>query len=268
MCKFCYIPRPIINIPDNGMRALSQKGSYWKNGEKLQIYLYPSSVPHRMDIAAVYSRWLKDTSLSFEFVSNPNISDIRIEYKAGGSWSYVGTDALVISKSKPTMQIGWAGRSVLYHEVGHSLGLLHEHQNPDGGIEWNENAVYDALSKPPNSWNRQQIEHNVLNAVNPATVDFTRFDTDSVMMYFFPDEWVANGPGTHENDTPSVKDLEHIAGLYPKPVDNEVKEFVQDFPKIRILHASHLRYTASWLGLSTAGTKRDLIKRLRAYLDR
>ena len=238
------------------------------SGEKLQIYLYPSSVPHRTKIAQVYVHWLRDTSLSFEFVSDPRDSDIRILYKAGGSWSYVGSDALVISKSKPTMQIGWTGKDVLYHEVGHSLGLLHEHQNPDGGIEWNSDVVYRELALPPNNWDRRTIEHNVLNAVNPTTVDNTAFDQNSVMMYFFPDSWVANGPGTHENGVPSVMDLEHIVSLYPKPIDNEVKDFIRDFPKIRTLQATHLKYAAAALGLSTAGNKRELQTRLRTYLNR
>ena len=32
-------------------------------------------------------------------------------------------------------------RRVVLHEFGHALGLIHEHQNPEGGIEWNEPAV-------------------------------------------------------------------------------------------------------------------------------
>jgi hypothetical protein len=34
------------------------------------------------------------------------------------------------------------------------LGMEHEHQNPFAGIKWHELAVYDALAKPPNNWDR------------------------------------------------------------------------------------------------------------------
>ncbi|WP_374089487.1 hypothetical protein [Methylomicrobium lacus] len=41
------------------------------------------------------------------------------------------------------------------HEIGHTLGFPHEHQNPNSGIAWDEEAVYHSLAQPPNSWSRE-----------------------------------------------------------------------------------------------------------------
>ena len=54
----------------------------------------------------------------------------------------VGTDALHEDyKGKTTMNLGWVTRRSVLHETGHALGLLHEHQNPKGTIDWNEKQV-------------------------------------------------------------------------------------------------------------------------------
>ena len=61
---------------------------------------------------------------------------------AGGSWSYIGTDAATIPKESFTMNLGFVDRSTILHEFGHSIGLIHEHQSPfKGGFEWNKDEV-------------------------------------------------------------------------------------------------------------------------------
>ena len=46
------------------------------------------------------------------------------------------------SPQERTMNFGWAlttayGHDTALHEIGHTLGLEHEHQNPNAGISWN-----------------------------------------------------------------------------------------------------------------------------------
>jgi hypothetical protein len=48
------------------------------------------------------------------------------------------------------------GRGYGAHEFGHAIGLAHEHQNPKGGIEWNEEVVIRECSDPPTSGTRRR----------------------------------------------------------------------------------------------------------------
>jgi hypothetical protein len=44
------------------------------------------------------------------------------------------------------------GIDTAIHEIGHTLGLPQEHQNPNAGIVWDEPAVIADLGGSPNFW--------------------------------------------------------------------------------------------------------------------
>ena len=74
--------------------------------------------------------------------------------------TYVGTDILKYHDLGRTMNFGWDlatawGRATALHEIGHTLGLPHEHQNPRAAIVWNEARVYEHFSGEPNCWDRE-----------------------------------------------------------------------------------------------------------------
>jgi hypothetical protein len=95
--------------------------------------------------------------LSFTEVDDASEAEICIGRSLDdGSWSFVGTDILRYKDRGRTMNFGWDltsewGHATALHEIGHTLGLAHEHQNPQSGIAWNEAAVYARFSAPPNS---------------------------------------------------------------------------------------------------------------------
>jgi Astacin (Peptidase family M12A)/Bacterial pre-peptidase C-terminal domain len=199
-------------------RAISVLGKLWINGSKLHVR-FLEGTPAQQAIAKEQALWwTQHANLTFEFDNAPN-ADIRITFDSSdGAWSYVGTDAKGIAANKATMNLGFLDGGTAAHEFGHAIGLAHEHQNPAGGIEWNEEVVLRELSGPPNNWDPAQIRFNVLNKYTADQVRGTEFDRDSIMLYFFPDTWVKSGVGTKENDVLSKLDKEFIASAraYPR----------------------------------------------------
>jgi hypothetical protein len=92
--------------------------------------------------------------LQFAEVNSRDEAEIRIGFMRGdGAWSYIGRDIidLDIGRDERTMNFGWnltrqpTEIDTAIHEIGHTLGFPHEHQNPIAGIVWDEEAVYTAL---------------------------------------------------------------------------------------------------------------------------
>lgn len=197
-------------------RAISPIGKLWPNGATLRVaFLGGTSDQHRT-VEQFAPRWTDHANLNFEFGNDPD-AEIRISFADDGAWSYVGTDAKGIHVSRSTMNFGWLDEPVVLHEFGHAIGLAHEHQNPDQGIKWNEDAVIQDLSGPPNNWDVATIRHNVLNKYTHDQINGTAFDSDSIMLYAFPKEWTLDGFETKKNKKLSDMDKAFAAGekMYP-----------------------------------------------------
>ena len=121
------------------------------------------------------------------------------------------------------MQLGWLTeltqdseiRRVTLHEFGHALGLLHEHQHPEGGIHWDREQVF-AHYKRTSGWSEAQTETNVLAGVSGSQFLASAFDPQSIMLYPIPAELTTDGYSTQWNYTLSDGDKALAAQLYPK----------------------------------------------------
>lgn len=214
--------RPLIITGERALRAVAVKKTAWPNGSNLKIGFLEGGQEDWSFVERVAKEWLNYANLDFKFGAEPKNADIRIGFQPlDGSWSALGTDALEESefpKGESTMNFGWLDEAVVLHEFGHAIGLCHEHQNPEGGIRWNEPEVIEALSGPPNYWSPEVTRHNVLKKYSLNQTVGTGFDPDSIMLYFFPPEWTLDGKGTHENEVLSKQDKAFIAGkkAYPR----------------------------------------------------
>jgi hypothetical protein len=113
------------------------------------------------------------------------------------------------------------------HEIGHTLGLPHEHQNPNAGIVWDEEAVYKALAQPPNRWPKETTYYNIIRKLEPDSVKGTNWDPDSIMHYPFEAGLIKQPAGYAKGLKPkgglSAKDKELVKYFYPS-----IKKYIKE----------------------------------------
>ena len=191
-------------------RAAVLTETRWSPGTEIKIRFLEGTPHLRKRVKHYAEQWIGQdmANLNFAWIDRGK-ADIRIAFRQGkGSWSYLGTVCREIgNQAEPTMNYGWLTdqstedeiKRVVLHEFGHALGLIHEHQNPEGGIVWKEAAVIAALSGPPNNWSVAKIRNNVLNHYSPDDVLSSTLDPHSIMMYPIPAEWTVGAFSTGLN---------------------------------------------------------------------
>ncbi|GAB5474507.1 MAG: hypothetical protein Mars2KO_26060 [Maribacter sp.] len=239
---FCCLPEVLerefdTDISDSRERLIRLIDKKWVNGTKLRYYFFKTGdfsgdAAHEQLVRDAFDIW-KDVGIGLEFeeISEIEEAEIRIGFlRDGRSWSYVGRDVIDIpGQFERTMNFGWdltqdsRGLDTPVHEIGHTLGFPHEHQNPISGIIWDEPAVYDYFGGPPNNWAPEVTYHNVLRKLPASAVDGSPWDPNSVMHYSF-------APGLIQSPAQYASGLQPELGL--SALDrSEVKKFYPPIPE-------------------------------------
>jgi hypothetical protein len=173
-------------------------------------------------------------NLKYTFIDDAKSAQIRIGFDPDqGAWALLGVDCLTQNKGESTMNLGWFDVGTTIHEFCHTAGMVHEHQNPHGGvIQWNEPAVY-SWAKSTQGWDKDTTHTNIIQRYSVDQINGSDFDPQSVMLYFFPASLTLNHKGTNENMILSPKDVEYLNSVYPDAPETASK-FYEDVYKEQI----------------------------------
>lgn len=197
------------------------RGKLWGIGATLKFRFLDGAETEKNIVRSAIEQWAEHVNLRLVESESP-ASEIRISFEQPGSWSYIGTDALGIPFSEPTINYGTlvgtedrnAAMQVALHEFGHVLGLVHEFQNPSGGEIFDPEATKKLFQAPPNLWSESQVEMNLLRKAEPYP-GHREYDPSSVMNYTLPSTIFLPGKGTNPGFELSGSDQRYVASLYP-----------------------------------------------------
>lgn len=250
LCALVPAPEPALpdGLPPDRLEAIVDGRTKWVNGTVLHYYFFDRPTDgsrvrfndgttrsvswvgsaQQQDVVRASFRAWKDVGIGLEFreVDSRLEAEVRIGFlnTYDGSWSALGRDVLAFGPNERTMNFGWDlttphGGATALHEIGHTLGMPHEHQNPFSGIVWNEDEVYRYFSGPPNNWDQAKTFHNVLRKISPTSVSGSAWDPVSIMHYGFRagliDLPAQYRTGLQSSRTLSAMDKQYMQQWYP-----------------------------------------------------
>ncbi|MDQ6986209.1 MAG: M12 family metallopeptidase [Mariprofundaceae bacterium] len=250
-CSMPLVPERKLdeNMDPNRAFLIRDNEKKWVNFTVLHYHFLESrdewigAESQKQAVRDAFDEW-KALGIGLEFseVPDPRDAEVRITFERGvGAWSYIGRDSIdyIGNRNERTMNFGWDvttpyGHDTALHEIGHALGFPHEHQNPNAGIVWDEEAVYATFAQSPNRWSREKSFNNIIRKISPQAVQGSAWDKDSIMHYQFP-AGIIRFPEQYRTqslipDTGlSPMDIEEVKKFYPPAVAEqqaELKEFL------------------------------------------
>lgn len=204
--------------------------SLWPDKTLLDVCFLNGSKDARSRVIAVFTELANETNLGVKQSTETcqsKTSQIRVSFRDEGYSSYVGTDALLIPYSLPTMKLqnldvseAWtpSQRAVVMHEVLHAYGALHEHQHPSLNCqkEFDLPRIQTALK-----WTDLEMKTNFEQFTFGQVGATSDSDKTSLMFYQFAPEYFKRGAASPcylaaQNTEPSKADLTLLRAQYPK----------------------------------------------------
>ncbi|RYF91674.1 MAG: hypothetical protein EOO03_00805 [Chitinophagaceae bacterium] len=224
-------------------RGLADNYFLWDPGAVIKVKFLSGSKALQEKIKPLAKEWEKYANIKFDFITFGK-ADIRVFIGNGnGHDSYIGTVCRSIDEGSETMNLDSADirndasflKTVVLHEFGHALGLLHEHSSPISGIKWDKEKLYKEYAKM--GWSRDDVDFQVFTTYKKSYTNGTKYDNKSIMHYPINASETLDGYSIDWNMKLSPGDIELIKALYPKKGKrkNEVTRInIQNFNGIRL----------------------------------
>lgn len=197
-----------------GERADGRPEKLWPIGTTIPVAFLDGNPELKAIVETVATQWTKFANVKFDFDASLDGSDVRVSFKDKFSYSYVGTDARGIAKNSPTIMLAITPtssdrESVVLHEFGHVLGLIHEYATPAGRARLDWSTIDKTGAKGMIDVNLR-VQDDL-----PSAYETKPFDPDSIMMTHLPSNWFSPPLQVGARTGLSQGDRTFIAMLYP-----------------------------------------------------
>lgn len=214
-----------IQLPIHPDHTALLNSAYWGVRGVLCTVGFLENVPaeFKQQFLAHANAWNQYANVVFKLAGPGETPMVRVTVRGDGYWSYLGPQILTIPGNQPTMSLQdfdkgmpdseW--RRVVRHEVGHTLGLLHEHMLPEIISLLNPEAVI-ADFMATQGWSRQMIVEQILTPPAPGTYRVSKPSVNSIMCYQFSGRDTRTGQPIPGGLDITPDDGAFVGSLYPK----------------------------------------------------
>lgn len=176
--------------PRGGLRgSVSQSAKTWPGGRVYYTFNGNVTPEFKVEIEAAINEWRNQSQLNF---SNTTSRGDYIEFILGedGSYSNVGC---IGGRQYIHLDKHWADRGTAMHEIGHAVGLIHEHQSYI--FHDRQNQLVFKWDNINDDYKDQFAKYNKAHDTYSAGVDDPNYPLNSLMIYgSFADEPVSKNP--------------------------------------------------------------------------